>query len=188
MRRLLQLSRGIDRVAELIGALAGWLTFAMVLIGAFNAVARYLDRDLKLGLSSNAYIEAQWYLFSIVFLLGAVYALRRGSHVRVDIFYGRLSRRGKARLDLVGTVLFTIPLCLFAMWVSWPAIRSSWLIREQSPDPGGLARYPIKLLLLVAFGLLLIQAISELIKQLGVLTGQLTEEPPAEGPQAKGTL
>ena len=176
MRRLLQLSRGIDRIAELIGAAAGWLTLAMVLIGAFNAVVRYLDRDFQLGLSSNAYIELQWYLFSIIFLLGAVYALRRGAHVRVDVFYTRLSRRGKARLDLAGTVLFTLPLCLFAMWVSWPAIQSSWRIREQSPDPDGLARYPIKLLVLVAFALLLVQALSEIIKQIGVLTGHIGEE------------
>jgi TRAP-type mannitol/chloroaromatic compound transport system permease small subunit len=154
----------------------GWLTLAMVLLGAFNAVARYLDRDFDLGLSSNAQIELQWYLFGIIFLLGGVYALRRGAHVRVDVLYNLLSVRARAWLDLGGTVLFLIPLAIFALWVSWPAVHNSWLIREQSPDPGGLPRYPIKVVILVAFALLLVQAGSEVIKQLAVITGHLSPD------------
>ncbi|HLU64758.1 MAG TPA: TRAP transporter small permease subunit [Kofleriaceae bacterium] len=186
MRRLLRVSRLIDRLADAIGALTCVLTLVMVLIGAFNAVARYLDRDFKLELSSNSYIELQWYLFSIIFLLGATYALRRGAHVRVDVFYGRLSRRGKAWLDLAGGILFLVPTCIAAAWLSWPAARHSWQIREQSPDPGGLPRYPIKLLVVLAFALLLLQAISEIIKRAAVLAGHEVDDGPRAAPPAGG--
>ena len=137
----------------------------MVVLGAFNAVARYLGKSIELNLSSNAYIEAQWYLFSAIFLLGAAHTLQRDQHVRVDVLYGRLSERRKAWVDIVGTVSFLIPFCLFGLIITVPAVRNSWAVLEVSPDPGGLPRYPIKTLMLVCFGLLLLQAISELIKR-----------------------
>jgi TRAP-type mannitol/chloroaromatic compound transport system permease small subunit len=171
VKRLLAFSRLLDRIADWIGVAAGWLCFAMVLLGAYNAIARYIDRGGSTHLSSNAFIEGQWYLFSAVFLLGATYALRKGSHVRVDLIYMRLSLKARAWLDLIGTAIFLIPFCLFVWWVSYPAIAKSWTISEQSPDPGGLPRYPIKALLLVALVLLLAQSASELIKRLAVVTG-----------------
>ena len=168
--------RRIDALNRRVAALVAWLTLAMVLIGAFNAVARYGDRWVQLGLSSNAYIELQWYLFSLVFLLGAPYALRANAHVRVDVLYGRLSERAKAWIDLVGTVVFLLPFCAFALWIGWPAVRDSWAIREGSPDPGGLWRYPIKTAVPVAFLLLGLQGLSELVKRVAIVRGATADE------------
>lgn len=166
-----RLARFFDRMNEGIGGIVGWLCLAMVLIGAYNAVVRYLGRFIGWSLSSNAYIELQWYLFSLVFLLGGAYTFRRGAHVRVDVLYGRLSRRGKAWIDLVGTIVFLIPFSIFMLYMSWPSVRNSWAVREVSPDPGGLPRYPIKTFILVAFVLLILQGISEIVKQVDVLRG-----------------
>ncbi len=167
----LRISRAIDRLNEHVGNASGWMVLLMVLIGAYNAVVRYLGRYIGGNLSSNAYIEAQWYLFSLVFLLGAAYALRRGAHVRVDLLYGRLGERGRAWVDLVGTLVLLLPFAVFTLWVSWPAVRNSWAVREVSPDPGGLARYPIKAVILAAFVLLILQGISEVIKRIADLLG-----------------
>jgi TRAP-type mannitol/chloroaromatic compound transport system permease small subunit len=161
---LRKVSHAIDRVSGAVGRVTWWLTLAMVLFGAFNAVVRYLDRYTGWGLSSNVYIELQWYLFAAVFLLGAAYALREDAHVRVDVMYGRLSRKGRAWINVAGTVLFLIPFCVFALIQSIPTVSNSWAILEQSPDPGGLPRYPIKTLIPIAFVLLLVQGVSMLIK------------------------
>jgi len=169
MQRWLRLAHGIDRFSERTGRLVYWLTLGMVLLGAFNAVARYLDRYTGLGLSSNMYIELQWYLFSLVFLLGAAYTLKHDAHVRVDVVYGRLSKRGRAWIDLIGTVLFLFPFCILMLWTSWPAVINSWSVLEVSPDPGGLPRYPIKTVIPIAFLLLMIQGLSMLIKQISVI-------------------
>ena len=176
MERWLRLARGIDRLNGWVGRVVYWLTLAMVLVGAFNAIARYTDPFTGWGLSSNAYIEGQWYLFSMVFLLGAAYALRENAHVRVDVLYGRLSPRGRAWINLLGTLLFLAPFCLVMLAVSWPAVQSSWALLEQSPDPGGLPRYPIKTVVPVAFFLLLLQGASMAIKQVAVLRGELAPE------------
>lgn len=160
----LRLSRGIDRVTGGIGQAVAWLVVLMVAVGAFNALARYLGRYVGVNLSSNAYLELQWYLFSMVFLLGAAYVLRENAHVRVDVLWGRLPARGRAIVDLAGTLLLLVPFSAFVLWVSVPVVRSSWRVREGSPDPGGLARYPLKTLVIVCFALLLLQAVSELIK------------------------
>lgn len=167
----LKISRKLDRLSEIIGAGAGWMILLMVLIGAYNAVVRYLGRFFGWNLSSNAYLELQWYLFSLTFLLGGAYALRRGAHVRVDVLYGRLSARGQAWINLVGSLIFLLPFCFFSLWVSWPSVRNSWAIREISSDPDGLPRYPIKAMILVGFVLLILQAVSEIVKQIAVLRG-----------------
>jgi TRAP-type mannitol/chloroaromatic compound transport system permease small subunit len=167
----LKFARGVDRLNGWIGRGVAWLVLAMVLVGSFNAVVRYLGRSLGSNLSSNAYIEAQWYLFSVLFLLGGAYALARDSHVRVDVLYSRLSERAQGWIDLVGTVLFLIPFCLYALWVSWPWVMNSWKVREISPDPEGLPRYPLKALVLVAFALLLVQGIAHLIRQVARVRG-----------------
>ncbi len=182
MRAALRISFAIDRLSRRLGKLVAWLTLAMVLIGAFNAVARYSDRFLVQrfdgfgGLSSNAYVEAQWYLFSLVFLLAAPYVLRANRHVRVDVLYGRLSERAQAWIDLLGGVLFLVPFCVFALWTSLPYVVDSWEVREGSPDPGGLARYPIKSAILVAFALLGLQGVSETIKRVALLRGMSASE------------
>lgn len=167
----LRSSKIIDRISEGTGVLIGWMTLAMVLIGAYNAVVRYAGRFAGWNLSSNAYIELQWYLFSLIFLLGASYALRHDVHVRVDVLYGRLTPRRKAWINVAGTVLFLIPCCVAVLWFSWPAIYNSWTVTEQSPDPGGLPRYPIKAAILVGFVLLLVQGLAELCKNIAFLAG-----------------
>ncbi len=171
MKLLLRLSRAVDQGNDRIGLLTGWLTLAMVLLAAFNTVARYLGQYIGRDLSSNRYLELQWYLFSLVFLLGAAYTLRRGAHVRVDLVYGRLSERGKAWIDLVGTSVLLLPFSAFSLWVSWPSVRNSWQVREISPDPEGLARYPIKSVILIAFVLLILQGLSEVVKNIATLRG-----------------
>ncbi len=141
----------------------------MVLIGAYNAIARYLGRFIGVNLSSNLYLELQWYLFSLIFLLGAGFALKENAHVRVDVIYGRLRTRAKAVVNVVGSVLMLVPFTIFVLWVSWPSIRNSWAVREGSPDPGGLPRYPLKAVIIVAFVLLLAQGVAEFLKDLAIL-------------------
>lgn len=148
----------------------------MVLVGSYNAVVRYLARYTGMSLSSNMYIELQWYLFSLVFLLAGAYALKTDSHVRVDVLYGRLSAKGKAWIDLMGVVLFLAPFCIMMLWVSWPAVINSWEVLEGSPDPGGLPRYPIKTAIPIAFLLLLVQAGSMFIRALAVIRGVEPQE------------
>ncbi len=173
---LLRLSAAIDRLNDRIGSAIQWLALVMVIIGAFNAIARYADRYTGLSLSSNAYLELQWYLFSLVFLMGAAYGLNHDYHVRVDVLYARLDRRGQAWIDLIGSVLFLVPFAGVMLWVSWGPVVNSWAILETSPDPGGLPRYPIKSVILVSFFLLLLQAISQIVKNAAILT-----EPGASG-------
>ena len=171
MRALLKLAIGIDRGTTAVGRLCSWLALGMVLVGAYNAVVRYLGRWIGSGLSSNAYIEAQWYMFSLLFLLGAAWTLRDDAHVRVDVIYSRLSHTKKAWIDLLGGVVFLLPFCVFGVLTSWPSVRNSWAVREGSRDPGGLARYPLKAVILLAFVLLGLQGLSTVIKALARVRG-----------------
>lgn len=181
MRTWLLVSRVIDRISAAVGRLAAWLALAMVLVGAYNAVVRYVGRYTGTSLSSNAYIELQWYMFSLLFLLGAAYTLGEDAHVRVDVIFQRLSRRARAWINLVGAILFLVPFSVVALLVSWPSVRNSWQVRELSPDPGGLPRYPIKTFILVAFAMLLVQGISEAIKSLAILRGHTPDGSADEG-------
>lgn len=156
--------RWIDALNERLGKSLSWLLLAMILIGAFNAVVRYLGRFTGWNISSNAYLELQWYLFSIVFLLGAAYALRRDAHVRVDVLFSRMPVRVRHHINLWGALVFLIPFTIFSLIVCWPSVHNSWRLLEQSSDPGGLPRYPIKTVIPIAFVLLLLQAISEAYK------------------------
>jgi len=153
-----------DRLNSRIGVAVSWLTLAMVAVGTYNAVVRYLGRFTGWNLSSNAYLELQWYMFSLVFLLGAAYALLTGAHVRVDVIFSRLPERWRRRIDLWGSLLFLIPFAVFGLVMSWPAVRNSWAVLEVSSDPGGLPRYPIKSVLLVAFALLALQGLAEAVR------------------------
>lgn len=175
MKFLRRLSNGIDQLNGWLGSSIRWLVLIMVLLGAYNAIARYTTRYTGVNVSSNALYELQWYMFSVVFLMAAAYGLERDVHVRVDILYSQVSDRARAWIDLLGTFLFLLPFSVLMLWVSWPAVRNSWIIREVSPDPGGLPRYPIKTLILVSFALLVLQGISQAIKQIAILRG---EEPP----------
>ncbi|MBT8485700.1 MAG: TRAP transporter small permease subunit [Phycisphaerales bacterium] len=183
--RWIAVIRWIDGLNDRIGRAVAWLVLAMVGVGAFNAVARYLGRSTGVSLSSNAYIETQWYLFSLVFLLAAAYTLKRDAHVRVDVLSGRLGPRGRAWVDLVGTIVFLIPFCVLLLWVSWPSVRNSWSVRETSPDPGGLPRYPLKSMILVSFGLLLLQGCAEVLRRVAQLRGHLPFADVAATPEGR---
>lgn len=171
MQMLLRLSGLIDAANERIGRLISWLVVIMVVLGVYNAVTRKLSQTIGMDLSSNAYIEAQWFMFSLVFLWGAGYALKHQAHVRVDILYSRVPERVKAWIDIFGTCLFLFPLSALIVWVSYSYAADSWAIHEASPDPGGLPRYLIKTAIPVAFVLLIVQGASELIKQIAFLRG-----------------
>lgn len=173
MRFLLGLSQAIDALTEAIGRITVWLVLLVALLSAGNAVMRY-----GFSYSSNAYLEAQWYLFSLIFLLGGAYALKHNAHVRIDLIFGRFSQRTRAWIDVVGTVLFLLPMAVGVIYLSWPWAMNSFLGKEMSPDVGGLPRWPIKLALPLGFALLTLQGISELIKRIAYLTGhlQLVEE------------
>ncbi len=153
-----------DRFNSRLGLAVSWLTLAMVAVGAYNAIVRYLGRFTGWNLSSNAYLELQWYMFSLVFLLGAAYALLTNAHVRVDVVYSRLPERWRRRIDFWGSVAFLIPFSIFGLVMSWPSVRNSWAVLEVSSDPGGLPRYPIKSVLLVAFALLALQGLAEAVR------------------------
>jgi TRAP-type mannitol/chloroaromatic compound transport system permease small subunit len=169
MTRWLRLADRIDDLSERTGRFVYWLTLAMVLLGSYNAIARYMERYTGLGLSSNMYLEMQWYLFSLVFLLGAAYGLKHDVHVRVDVVYESLSKRGRAWVNLLGTILFLFPFSLLMLVMSWPMVRNSWAVWEQSPDPGGLPRYPIKTIIPIAFLLLIMQGVAFTIRQVAIL-------------------
>lgn len=176
MRALLRIAHRIDRTNEWIGRIAYSLTLVMVGVGAYNTLVRYLDRFTGLGLSSNTYIELQWYMYSLIFLLGAAWTLKQDAHVRVDVLFARLTPRGRAWVDLGGAALFLLPFCALVIWTSWSTVYNSWAVLEVSPDPGGLPRYPIKTVILIAFFLLFLQGISLAIRKIDFLFGA------AEGP------
>jgi TRAP-type mannitol/chloroaromatic compound transport system permease small subunit len=168
---LIQLSTLIDRATGGLGRLVRWLTLAMVVVAASNAVLRHLGKFVGTNLTSNASIETQWYLFSVVFLLGAATTLQQDGHVRVDVLYGNLGIKARAAIDLVGTLTLLLPFCAFALWVTNPSVRASIAVWEVSPDPGGLPRWPIKAMVLVCFALLAVQGVSEGIKRIAILAG-----------------
>ncbi|MES1925357.1 TRAP transporter small permease subunit [Salinisphaera sp. T31B1] len=171
MTILLAVARAIDAFSTAVGKLMWWLAAAMVLVGAYNVITRYLGNYLGMQLSANVYLEMQTYAFDLIFLLGAAYVLRSDAHVRVDIVYSRLSPRSRAWVDIVGTFVFLIPFCVFALYFCYGYVERSWSYLEQSPNPGGLPRYPIKAMMLVAFVMLIGQGLSEVIKNVAFLRG-----------------
>lgn len=163
---LLRLARAIDRLNEFIGRWVSWLGLAAVLICAATATARY-----ALNIGSNAWLEIQWYLNAAVFLLVAAYTLRRQEHVRIDVIFGRLSPRVQAWIDILGGIFMLLPAAVIIGWYSWPSLVNSYAIDEHSSDPGGLLRWPIRLLIPVAFALLSLQGLSEVVKRVAFLKG-----------------
>jgi TRAP-type mannitol/chloroaromatic compound transport system permease small subunit len=166
MKAMLTLATGIDAVNERIGRLAIWLVLIVVLISAGNALSRY-----ALNMSSNAWLEIQWYLFSGIFLLCAAYVLKRNEHIRIDVIAGRLSERAQNWIDVFGILVFLLPMALIIGYLSWPVFVNAWNSGEGSPSPGGLIRWPVRLLVPIGFAMLTLQAFSELIKRIAFLAG-----------------
>lgn len=164
----LRASRAIDALNARFGALADWLILICVLISAGNATVRYL-----LGYSSNGLLEIQWYLFGAAVFLGASHTLRLNEHVRVDVIYSRLSRRGRIFVDIFGFLVFLLPATIFLAWLSWPIFRTSFMSGEMSSNYGGLLVWPVLLVVPVGFALLTLQGLSELIKRIAALRGDL---------------
>ena len=170
MSLLLKLSRLIDGFSNLLGKLVMWLVLGAVLISAINAIMR---KAFNVG--SNAYLEIQWYLFAAVFMLGAAYVLLHNAHVRIDFVAARLSKRTNAWIDAIGIVVFLIPLCVILIDLSWPFFMRTYLSGEMSENAGGLIRWPVVLMIPLGFAVLMLQAVSELIKRIAYLTGRLDE-------------
>src|SRR3982751_1173789 len=168
MKALLRFANAIDKMNEWIGRGAAWLGPAAVLVCTANALARY-----ALNIGSNAWLEMQWYFNSAVFLLIASYALKRNEHVRIDVIAGRLSLRAQAWIDILGGLFMLLPVTIFIAWYSWPSLVSSWRINEYSSDPGGLLRWPVRALIPLAFTLLALQGVSEIVKRIAFLRGLL---------------
>jgi len=167
---LLNLSRLIDRATDKLGHALYWLVLVTVLISAANATVRKL-----FNYSSNAYLEVQWYLFSVIFLFLAGYTLLHNEHVRIDIVTGRLSARARAWIDVLGTIFFLLPMSLIILWLSWPLFVDSWQRNEVSTNAGGLIIWPARLMVPVGFFLLIVQALSELIKRFAFLRGMIPD-------------
>ena len=168
MQALLALSRAIDVMNEKLGLVADALVLLSCLISAGNAFSRY-----AFSMSSNAWLEIQWYMFGALVLLGASYTLKKNEHVRVDIVYTNISTRKQIWVDIIGGILFMLPATLILAYLSWPVFYNSWEIGEVSTNAGGLIRWPIKIFLPIGFALLSFQGVSELIKRIAMLTGHM---------------
>lgn len=175
--RLLGLAGQIDAVVRLIGEWATWLSLAMVLVTFAVVVLRY-----AFDIGSIALQESVTYMHSVLFMLGIAYTLGRNGHVRVDIVYERLSRRARARVDLIGTLLLLIPVCVLIIWLGWAYVAESWRVQEASRETGGLpAVYLLKTLILIMPILLLAQGLSNALRNLLFLSGMEEALPPADG-------
>jgi TRAP-type mannitol/chloroaromatic compound transport system permease small subunit len=190
LNAFLKLSRIIDGINEQVAVIANFLVLFACLVSAANAGVRYglngllyLSRNvpefggIQLGLTwyganANAFLEAQWYMFAGMVLLGAPFTLKRNEHVRVDLIYGMVSQRKRLLIDIFGAVFFLLPICLILIYFTWPWFLQSWSINETSSNAGGLVRWPVKLLLPVGFALMALQGVSELIKRIAALTGR----------------
>ena len=173
MAGLLALSRAIDRMNEFIGKWVSWLILLAVLVSAANAVIRK-----TFNMSSNAWLELQWYLFGAAFLLAAAYTLRQNEHIRIDIVYGMFSRRVQHWIDLFGHVFFLMPFVLLMIYYFVPYVSLSYRSGEVSTNAGGLIIWPAKSLLLIGFSLLALQGISEIIKKIAIMRGDMDDPTP----------
>src|ERR1700761_3259704 len=166
MRPLLALSQAIDQLNEKIGYVCNLLVLLACLVSAGNAMIRY-----AFSYSSNGWLEAQWYMFTILVMFGASYTFKRNEHVRVEILYLMLSERGQLWLDLIGTLCFLIPACLLLSYLSWPFFYQAYAVGEISSNAGGLVRWPIKFVIPSGFVMLALQGVSEVIKRIAALKG-----------------
>ena len=200
MQGLLAVSSLIDRLNRAISRIAVWFVLFAALVSAFNAAFRYsistiiwlsgdggsfswLQAVLRwYGNNSNSFLEAQWYMFAGMVLLGAGYTLKMNEHVRVDLFYGWVSERTRTWIDLIGSLICLVPMCLVLIYFTWPWFLESWYSGEISTNAGGLPRWPVKLILPVGFFLVLLQGISEIIKCIAALTTDYVREHAYEKP------
>ncbi len=171
MHAYLKFSRAVDWLNTQISKYVIWLILASVIVSGVNAAVRK-----AFNVSSNAYLEIQWYLFAASFLLAAGYTLLNGEHVKIDVIYGRWSKRAQTKIDIFGFAVFLIPLCCAILWFSTPLVIGAFVSGEMSSNAGGLIRWPVYAMLPLGFFLLLLQGISELIKRIAFLKG-LIEDP-----------
>lgn len=171
MRALLKFSNAVDWLNSLIGRNVIWLIFASTVISAINAIVRK-----TFNVSSNAYLEVQWYLFAATFLLAAGYTLLNGEHVKIDVIYSHWSKRTQMWIDVFGLAFFLTPFCFAVLWFGFPFFLNGYQSGEISSNAGGLIRWPVYAMIPLGFGLLLLQGWSELIKRLAFLQG-LIEDP-----------
>jgi len=160
----------MDRISERVGHTIYWLVLVAVLISCVNAVIRK-----AFNWSSNSLLEIQWYLFSAIFLFCAGYTLLRNQHVRIDVISGRLSKRAQAWIDILGTLLFLLPMAIMIMYLSWPVFTQAYERHEVSTNAGGLIIWPARLMVPIGFLLLALQGISELIKRVAFLQGLIPD-------------
>lgn len=177
MQAALGLSRVIDAITTVIGRSVVWLIFAAILISAGNAIMRKVW-----SMSSNAWLEAQWYLFGAAFMLGAAYTLKENEHIRIDIFYGARSRRTQHWIDLFGHVVFLLPFVALTAWMLWPYMMGAYRSGQISTNSGGLIIWPARAILFAGFVLLTVQAISEIIKKIAILRGMMEDPFPFHTP------
>lgn len=170
MDALLRLSAAIDWLNDRIGKTAYWLVLIAVLVSAGNALMRY-----TFNMSSNAWLEIQWYLFSGVFLLCAAYTFKHNEHIRIDIVSSRMSPQARNWMDVFGHLVFLLPLCVVMLYEAWPYFMNAYRSGEVSSSAGGLVRWPARLLIPVGFFLLLLQMVSELIKRIAVIKGMIAD-------------
>lgn len=180
MQKLLRIAHFIDAITEKIGHFTSWLVLVMVFVGVTNVILGEIGQRIQEKLTSNTLLEIQWHLFDIVFLLGAGYALKNNVHVRVDVLYKNWTSRQKALANFLGSVLFLIPFSAMIIYYSWQWTLNSWRIWEQPLNPGGLPPYWIKSMIVIAFGLLILQGISQSIKSWAVFRGYLTPQEAGE--------
>jgi TRAP-type mannitol/chloroaromatic compound transport system permease small subunit len=183
MTPLLSLSRLIDGMSNLIGRAMMWFLLATTLISASNAIIRKV-----FNISSNAFLEIQWYLFAAVFMLGSGYAFLKNAHVRIDFISSKFSARGRNIVDVIGILVFVFPLCYLMVKLSWPVFENAWVSGEMSSNAGGLIRWPVYGVIPLGFTILAVQALSELIKRLAFLTGAGPDVLAHDGPSDEEKL
>jgi TRAP-type mannitol/chloroaromatic compound transport system permease small subunit len=170
LKALLPATRVVDSANSWIGRRLSWLVLAAVVVSSVNAVVRKV-----FDMSSNSWLELQWVLFSIVFLLCSPWTLLANEHIRIDIVNNLMPRRVRSIIDAVGHAFFLLPLCVVLVITGWPFFVKSFLINEQSWNTGGLPQWPAKGLIAIAFALLFLQGLSELVKRLSVLRGLIPD-------------
>ncbi len=176
VQALLRVSRVIDAVTGFLGKLLSIVVTLLVLLGVFNVITRYVGPLVGLNLYTQAAAEAQNHLFSLTFFLGFAYLLQRNGNVRVDFLYGRWNPKRQALVNLVGHLLFLIPFCVLALYVGLPVALRTLRTGETTSNAGGLQLYPLWLMFLAGLSLLLLQAVSEIIKHGAVLAGATADQ------------
>ena len=172
MKHWLTFSRYIDHLSDALAKVGSFCVLVAALVSAGNAFVRY-----GLDWSSNAWLEIQWYMFAAMVMLGAPWVLKLNEHVRVDLIYGKISQRAQVWLDLLGIVFFLFPVMLLMVWLSWPLFVKMYLTGEMSSNASGLVRWPAMLMLPLGFFMVLMQGLSEIIKRIGALKGDIALPP-----------